>query len=63
VLKSDSCLVSTELGVVHLRKLYTEPSIGAYYQISINLAKNGFRDFKKLANHKHELPMVAIFVV
>ena len=38
-----------------LRKLCTESSTSASYQISINLA-NGFReDFFGLANHKQEL--------
>ena len=41
-----------------LRKFYTEPSIGASYQISINLVKCFFF---KLANHI--LHMVAILVV
>jgi hypothetical protein len=44
-------------------KLYTEPSIGAFYQISINLVKWFREDLKKLTNHKQELPMVTILVV
>ena len=46
-----------------LRKLYTEPSIGASYQISVHLA-NRFqrRFFYKSTNQKQELPMVAMFV-
>jgi hypothetical protein len=45
-----------------LRKLYTEPSIGASYQISVHLAtwfqrRRSFRN-----NQKKELPMVAMFV-
>ena len=46
-----------------LRKLYTEPSIGTYYQISINLAKWFQRRIFKLANHKQELPMAAMEIL
>jgi hypothetical protein len=45
-----------------LMKLYTESSMGASYQISINLAKWFWRRFLKLTNHKQELPMAAMFV-
>jgi hypothetical protein len=46
-----------------LRKLYTELSIEVSYQIQL-IWPHGFKeDFFKLANHKHELPMVAILVV
>ena len=38
-----------------LRKLYTEHSIGAFYQNSINLAKWFYRKFFQLANNKQEL--------
>ena len=39
------------------------PSIDASYQVSVHLAKR-FRgeDFKKSANQKQELPVVAMFV-
>jgi hypothetical protein len=46
-----------------LEESYTEPSKGASYQISINLAKWLREDFFELANHKQELPMAAILVV
>ena len=39
-----------------LRKLYTEHSIGASYQISIKI-------FFQLANHKQELPMAAMEIL
>jgi hypothetical protein len=47
-----------------LRKLYTEPSIGASYQISVHLAAwfQRRRFLEKSTNQKQELPMVAIFV-
>jgi uncharacterized membrane protein len=41
-----------------LRKLNTEPSIGASHQISVHLAKH----FQKKTNQKQELPMAAMFV-
>jgi hypothetical protein len=46
-----------------LRKLYTEPSIGASYKVSVHLA-SGFReeDFQKSTNQKQELPVVTMFV-
>ena len=49
-----------------LRKLNTEPSIGASHQISVHLAKQltNFREeeFQKSTNQKQELPMAAVFV-
>ena len=47
-----------------LRKLYTEPSIGASYQISDQLATRFQRRrfFQKSNNHKQELPVAAMFV-
>ena len=44
-----------------LRKLYTEPSIGASYQISAHLATQFQRRFFR-NNQKKLLPMVAMFV-
>jgi hypothetical protein len=44
-----------------LRKLYTEPSIGASHQISVHLAKQFQRRFLE-TNLKQELPVAAIFV-
>jgi hypothetical protein len=45
-----------------LRKLNTEPSIGASHQVSVHLAKRFQRkDFKKSANQKQELPVAAMF--
>ena len=45
-----------------LRKLYTEPSIGASYQISVHLATR-FLDEKIFRNNqKQELTMVAMLV-
>jgi hypothetical protein len=46
-----------------LRKLYTEPSIGASYKVSVHFA-SGFReeDFQKSTNQKQELPVVTMFV-
>jgi hypothetical protein len=43
-----------------LRKLNTEPSIGASHQISVHLAKQFQR--RRSTNQKQELPMAAIFV-
>ena len=45
-----------------LSKLYSEPSIGASYQISINLAKWFQRRFF-VANNKQELSMASILVL
>jgi hypothetical protein len=45
-----------------LRKLYTEPSIGASYQISVHLATRFQRRRYFRNNQKKELPMVAMFV-
>ena len=39
-----------------LRKLYTEPSIGVSYQISVHLVTR----FQKSTNQKQELPMVGL---
>jgi hypothetical protein len=44
-----------------LRKLYTESSIGASYQIPVHLATQFQRQFFK-NNQKKGLPMVAMFV-
>jgi hypothetical protein len=46
-------------------KLYTEPSIGAFYQISINMAKwfNFREDFFLVGQSEQELPMAAMLVV
>jgi hypothetical protein len=44
-----------------LRKHYTEPSIGASYQISVHLATRFQKIFFR-NNQKKELPMVAMFV-
>jgi hypothetical protein len=45
-----------------MSNLYRGPSIDASYQVSVHLAKC-FRgeDFKKSANQKKELPVVAMF--
>jgi hypothetical protein len=46
-----------------LRKLNTEPSIGASHQISVHLAKQfQRRNFLEINNLKQELPVVAMFV-
>jgi hypothetical protein len=45
-----------------LRKRYTEPSIGASYQISVHLAIQFQRRRFFRNNQKKELPMVAMFV-
>jgi hypothetical protein len=46
-----------------LRKLNTEPSIGASHQVSVHLAKLFQRRFLEInQNQKQELPMAAIFV-
>ena len=47
-----------------LRKLNTEPSIGASHQVSVHLAKQfqKRRFFFKSTNQKKELPMAAMFV-
>jgi hypothetical protein len=46
-----------------LRKLNTEPSIGASHQISVHLAKQfQRRRFLELTNQKQELPMAAMVV-
>jgi hypothetical protein len=47
-----------------LRKLNTEPSIGASHQVSVHLAKQLQRKrfFYKSTNQKQELPVVAMFV-
>jgi len=46
-----------------LSKLYTEPSIGASYQISVHWP-HGFRgeDFLEINQSEQELPVVAMFV-
>jgi hypothetical protein len=48
-----------------LGKVYTEPSIGASYQISVHLAirfqRRGF--LNKSTNQKEEFPVVAMFVI
>ena len=45
-----------------LRKLNTEPSIGASQQVSVHLAKQFQRRFLESTNQKQELPMAAMFV-
>ena len=47
-----------------LRKLNTEPSIGASHQISVHfgIAVSEKKIFKKLTNLKQELPVAAMFV-
>ena len=45
-----------------LRKLNTEPSIGASHQVSVYLAKWFQKDFQKSTDQKQELPVVAMFV-
>ena len=43
--------------------LYRGPSIDAFYQVSVHLAKQfQRRRFKKLTNQKQELPVAAMFV-
>ena len=45
-------------------QFYRRPAIDASYQVSVHLAKRfQRRSFKKLANQKQELPMVAMFVI
>jgi hypothetical protein len=50
--------------VLALRKLNTEPSIGASHQISVHfgIAVSEKKIFKKLTNLKQELPVAAMFV-
>ena len=47
-----------------LRKLNTEPSIGASRQVSVHLAKRSQEEKikKKSPNQKQELPVAAMFV-
>jgi hypothetical protein len=45
-----------------LSKPYTEPSIGASYQVSVHLTKRFHRRFKKSANQKQKMPVVTKFV-
>jgi hypothetical protein len=45
-----------------LRKLNTEPSIGASYQVPVHLAKQFPGRFLEINNQKQELPMAAMFV-
>ena len=46
-----------------LRKLNTEPSIGATHQISVRLAKQfQRRRFLEMTKQKQELPMAAMLV-
>jgi hypothetical protein len=47
-----------------LRKLNTEPSIGASHQFSVHLSKQfqKGRFFQKSTNQKQELPVAAMFV-
>ena len=46
-----------------MSNLYRGPPIDASYQVSVHLAKQFQReDFFKSANHKQELPVVAMFV-
>jgi hypothetical protein len=47
-----------------MSNLYRGPPIDASYQVSVHLAKQFQRkkNFKKSANHKQELPVVAMFV-
>ena len=45
-----------------MNKLYRGPSIDASYQVLVHLAKRfQRRRFKKSANQKQELPVVAMF--
>ena len=46
-----------------LRKLNTEPSIGASHQVSVHLLSS-YReeDFYKSTNEKQQWPMVAMFI-
>ena len=48
-----------------LRKLNTEPSIGASHQISVHFFQSSFReeDFQKLTNLKQKLLVVAMFII
>ena len=47
----------------NMSNLYRGPPIDASYQVSVHLAKQLQReDFLKSANHKQELPVVAMFV-
>ena len=47
-----------------MSNLYRGPSIDASYQVSIHLAKQFRRRFKKKStNQKQELPVVAMFVI
>jgi len=43
-----------------LRKLNTEPSIGASHQVSVHMAKQLQR--RRTSNQKQELPVAAMFV-
>ena len=45
-----------------MSKRYRGPAIDASYQVSVHLANQFQRRFKKSANQKKELPMVAMFV-
>jgi hypothetical protein len=46
-----------------LRKLNTEPSIGASHQVSVHLAKQlQRRRFLEMTNQKQELTVAAMFV-
>jgi hypothetical protein len=47
-----------------LRKLNTEPSIGASHQISVHFGKavSEKKNFQKSTNLKQELPVAAMFV-
>jgi hypothetical protein len=46
-----------------MSNLYRGPSIDASYQVSVHLAKRfQRRRFKKIANQKQELPVVAMLV-
>jgi hypothetical protein len=44
-----------------MSNLHREHSIDASYQVSVHLAKRFQRRFKKSANQKQELPVVAMF--
>ena len=47
-----------------MSNLYRGSSIDSSYQVSVHLAKRfRRRRFKKLANHKQELPVAAMFVI
>ena len=55
-----SCLLTDR---DEMSNLYRGPSIDASYQVSVHLSKRfQRRRFKKLANQKQELPVVAMFV-